>query len=85
MIVALCGLSAMLGWRLGRSERPDPSGIVAQWAETYREETGRSGPCEGRPEGTGFVISCGGEANRVDYRTDGWGRLVARHAGALDG
>ncbi|WP_298491946.1 hypothetical protein [uncultured Maritimibacter sp.] len=85
MILALCGLSAVLGWRLGRAVPPDPSGIVAQWAATYRDEVGGAGPCEGRPDATGYVIACGQGAAQVRYHTDAFGKLIARRTGERDG
>tara|TARA_R100000322_G_scaffold72519_2_gene45623 strand:- start:4993 stop:5277 length:285 start_codon:yes stop_codon:yes gene_type:complete len=85
-VLVLCGLSAMLGYRVARMGPPDPSGIVAHWAAVYAEETGRADlHCAGRPQGDGYVITCGTGAARVDYVTDAYGGLVARRDGGRDG
>ncbi len=79
MVVALCGLSAVLGYRVAQMGPPDPSGIVATWAAVHAEETGRDDlHCAGRPEGDGYVVTCGHGADRVAYVTDAYGDLLER-------
>lgn len=86
IVVALCGLSAMLGYRVAGMGPPDPSGIVADWAAVYAEETGRDDlHCAGWPEGGGYVIECGTGEARVAYVTDAYGTLLARHVGQEGG
>lgn len=85
-VLALCGLSAVMGYRVARMGPPDPSGIVADWAAVYADETGRGDlHCSGRPEGEGYVITCGTGGDRVDYVTDAYGKLLARRGGERDG
>ncbi|MEC7764234.1 MAG: hypothetical protein VX874_20190 [Pseudomonadota bacterium] len=86
LVVALCGLSAMLGYRAARLGPPDPSGIVADWAAVYAEETGRDDlHCAGWPEGEGYVVECGTGADRIAYVTDAYGALISRHVGGVGG
>ncbi|WP_138422854.1 hypothetical protein [Maritimibacter alexandrii] len=85
-LVALCGLSAVLGYRVAGMGPPDPSSIVADWASVYARETGRDDlHCAGWPEGQGYVIECGQGDDKVAYVTDRYGALVGRRVGGSGG